>query len=91
MKVAAFCVLLEDAKYLLNTMFSKILSKKENTSNISAIWMRALLTERITLQESNKTEVSKYPLDVAVPEVPVGQEVYGTISEGNGHVSESIF
>lgn len=71
----------EDEKCLLNTMPSKILSKKDKTSSISEAQMRALPAEaqngnRIALQDSNKMEVSKYLFDMAVPEVPVGEEVY---------------
>lgn len=71
----------EDEQSLLNTMPSKKLHKMDNASSISAAQMRALPAEtqnrnRIALQESNKTEVSKYLR--LVPEVPVGEEVYWT-------------
>lgn len=71
----------EDEKSLLNTMPSKKFCKKDNTGSISTAQMRALPAEtqnenRTALQESNKTEVSKYLSDMAVAEDPVGEEVY---------------
>lgn len=72
----------EDEKSLQNTVPSKILSKTDDTSNISAAQGRALPAEaqsrnRTALQENNTASGSSYLSGVAVWEVPWEQRLTG--------------